>query len=262
MHTIASLHIYPIKSLGGISLSQSMVQTRGLQHDRRWMLVDEKGQFLTQREDSRLALFRCQMDADTLTVTHGTESLEIPLAEHSTETRRVKVWSSSLRAPLMDPRYSEWFSDLLGQPCSLVKMTQEAKRPKRLFTGPYLTELSFADAYPILILGTASHTALNERCPSPVPLDRFRANIIIHTTRPHEEDDWAELSIQSATLKVIKPCARCQVISIDQQTAEKGKEPTRTLAQYRQKENKILFGANAIVLQEGRVSIGDELTST
>jgi len=261
MHTIASLHIYPIKSLGGISLSQSLVQTRGLQHDRRWMLVDDKGQFLTQREDSRLALFKCQMDADTLRVTYGAESLDIPLEEHSSETRRVKVWSSSLRAPLMDPQYAEWFSDLLGQPCNLVKMTPEAKRPKRLFTDPYLTELSFADGYPILILGTASHTALNERCPSPIPLDRFRANVIIHTTLPHEEDSWAELSIQSAILKVIKPCARCQVISIDQKTAEKGMEPTRTLAQYRQKKNKILFGANAIVLKEGLVRIGDELIS-
>jgi len=257
---VSALYIYPIKSLGGIAVTEAKALTEGFEYDRRWMLVNEQGGFLTQREHAQMALFDCKLNAETLTVTYKGDQMHIPLKAQSAAEKRVKVWSSKLKAQEVSAELTEWFSDHLGMHASLVKMTSISKRPKRLFAPPYKTTLSFADGYPYLILGTASMETLNNRLEQPLPIDRFRANIIVETKVAHEEDKWKQdFDLGTAKMKVIKPCARCVVTTIDQQTGNKGKEPLKTLASYRQWRNKIWFGANAIILNEGIINVGDKI---
>ena len=258
--TITELLLYPIKSLGGISVPSAQVLTEGFQYDRRWMLVDAEGQFMTQREHAKMTLFSCELSEEVLIIKYQDEEKKIPLANHSENVSRVQVWSSKLKAHQVSSEISEWFSDHLGAQVDLVKLTDISKRPKRLFVPPYKTHLSFADGYPYLILGTASMETLNKKLELPLTMDRFRANIIVQTSEAHEEDEWKQDFVAgTASMKVIKPCARCVVTTIDQQTGIKGKEPLKTLTTYRKWRNKIWFGANAICLREGRLSVGDTI---
>jgi len=259
MVKVKALNIYPIKSLGGISVTEAIAMAEGFQYDRRWMLVDEKGQFLTQRSNSALAKFRCQLSDNELAVKFEDSDLLIPIDQDGVKKKKVQVWSSKLKANEVDPLFSEWFSEHLQQPCTLVKMTKVSKRSKRLSVAPFKTALSFADGYPYLILGTASMDKLNSLSPEIIPINRFRSNIELETTGAHEEDQYGEFMLGAAKMKVIKPCARCEVITINQKTGEKGKEPLKILAKYRRKMNKIYFGANVILQEEGLVRVGDEL---
>ncbi len=256
-YKITDLIIYPIKSLGGISLSESEVQTRGLKHDRRWMLVDKDGQFMTQRENEQLALFSCAFVDGQLTVTYKGDSCAFDVDAVVEDATLVQVWSSKVKAQEVDAEVSAWFSNHLGQHATLVKMTSISERPKPLLTAPFKTELSFADGYPVLVLGQESMSHLNAQLDNPLHINRFRANIIVDTNTAHEEDTWPDFDLGTARMKVIKPCARCNVITIDQTNATRDKEPLKTLATYRANDNKIFFGANAIVLKEGHVGVGD-----
>lgn len=260
VHSVSQLYIYPIKSLGGIAVQECKALIRGFEYDRRWMLVNNTGRFLSQRENAQLALFSCQMKDGRLVVSYKSEELSIDLEAHTDNEIEIEVWSDKFQAYEVDKETSEWFSEQLDQPVRLVKMTEASLRPKQLKVAPHKTELSFADGYPYLILGDASMQALNSHLDNPLPLDRFRANIIVTTTQAHEEDKWQQnFQLGQAKLKVIKPCARCVVTTIDQRSGEKGKEPLKSLATYRQWDNKIWFGANAICTQEGIVSVGDRV---
>lgn len=256
-YRITDLIIYPIKSLGGISVSECAVQTRGFEHDRRWMLIDEKGQFMTQRENAQLALFSCKMQESQIEVGYKNEKCHFDINQVQEDSTRVQVWSSKLKAQEVSPKISEWFSEHLGVPTTLVKMTTISKRPRRLFRSPFKTELSFADGYPYLVLGHESMNHLNAKLEVPVDINRFRANILVDTSSPHEEDKWPDFDLGTARMKIIKGCARCVVTTIDQEDGTKGKEPLKTLASYRMRRKKIYFGANAIVLKEGHVGVGD-----
>ena len=256
-HIVKELWIYPIKSLGGIKVDSAQAETEGLRYDRRWMLVDDSGKFITQREHHQMSTFNSVMDNNQLTVHHNGDSVAIPLTAISDNILNVKVWSSQLMAAEVDPHISEWFSDHLSMRATLVRMTDISNRPKLLKVPPYNTEVSLADGYPYLILGEESMRHLNGKLENPVSANRFRANIIVASDVPHIEDTWGSVDIGKATLKVIKPCARCVVITIDQQTGIAGKEPTRTLATYRKKKNSIMFGANAICTIEGKIKVGD-----
>jgi len=257
-HRVTGLYIYPIKSLGGIALDSSLCELEGLQYDRRWMLVDQAGQFLTQRENAQLALFSCHLESNVLKVNYENDSISIPFG-HSSEIKKVKVWSSRLKANEVSQEASQWFSKYLDKEVSLVRMTEISKRYKRLFTDPFKTFLSFADGYPYLILSEGSMNELNSKLTTNIPADRFRANIIVDSIEAHIEDSWQTFGLGTAELKVIKPCARCVVTTIDQKTGEKGKEPLKTLATYRKKRSKIYFGANAIMIKSGIIKIGDEI---
>jgi len=261
IHSISQLFIYPIKSLGGISVQETRAMDRGFEHDRRWMLIDDEGTFLTQRENAQLALFSCMIKGEQLIVSYGEEEKAIDLNVHLQDKIEVEIWSDQLIAYEVDKQISEWFSDHLGISVRLVKMTDASTRVKNLNVTPDKTEVSFADGYPYLILGDASMQKLNSRLDRSLPEDRFRANILVSTKDAHEEDAWLDpFAIGQAQMKVIKPCARCVVTTIDQQTGEKGKEPLKSLASYRQWDNKIWFGANAICMEEGMVRVGDTIT--
>lgn len=256
-YTISSLHIYPIKSLGGITLTQCAAFYEGFKNDRRWMLVDQDGQFLTQRNHAQMALFNCRIEEDMLYISYKDEEQAITFTQQTQDVKDITVWDSNLKAHTVNDQLSEWFSDHLGMSATLVKMTKISERIKAFTKPPFKTKVSFADGYPYLILSRASMDHLNSKLDTPLNINRFRANIIVDTTKPHEEDSWNNITIGNADLKVIKPCARCVVTTIDQETATKGKEPLKTLADYRKSLKKIYFGANTMVLKEGIIKVGD-----
>ncbi len=256
---ISDLFIYPIKSLGGISIKSANALTEGFEYDRRWMLVDEKGKFLSQRELPLMSLFKCSLNEDHIRVDFKQDNILIPSNTYSDVIKEVQVWKSNLKAQEVDPLISTWFSDLLDFKCKLVAMTEISRRNKEFIKPPFSTNVSFADGFPYLILGSESLNLLNSKLKIKLPTDKFRANILVETIEAHQEDKWEDVSAGEAILKIIKPCARCGITTINQDTAEKGIEPLRTLAEYRKMGNKVLFGANAIAIENGTINVGDKI---
>lgn len=260
---IKSLHIYPVKSLGGIDIESSEVERRGLKYDRRWMLVDENGQFISQRKYAKLSLLRAEIKADSLSITDTTGqqgTIDIPLATPKSKSITVTIWDDTCMAKPLNDSVNNWFSEFMNMPVSLVYMHEDSERKA---DPRYATSekdiVSFADGYPILILSQASLDLLNQKTEEHIPADRFRANIIIEGVNAHEEDELQTISNGEVQLVGVKPCARCVMTTIDQQTAEKGKEPLESLSTYRKEGKKILFGYNFIPTQLGAISVGDSL---
>ena len=265
MMTIQSLHLYPIKGMRGIEVPSAKLAEAGFEYDRRWMLVNEHNTFISQRTHPILTKFIPSIHENRLTVNYAHETLEIPFSEYADLHPEVSVFEHQMRATELSTRVNEWFSQQLQEAVRLVHQTTVTSRTKNFekYVAPGAprtqTPVSFADGYPYLLLGTASMDLLNQKLDQALTIDRFRANIIVQTEQPHEEDHWQEIKIGTEKMLVIKPCARCQVTTIDQQTGERGKEPLRTLATYRKKGNKINFGANAISLSDGTLRVGDVL---
>jgi len=256
---ISQLFIYPIKGLAGISVESAMVQEEGFQNDRRLMLVDAEGKFISQRTDARLAIFKTRINDDQLVVDYKEHTIEFSLNANEEQKISSTVWDDTVDTLEVSKKVSAWFSRLLERELRLVVREPNASRYKKLIKGPTQTKVSFADGYPYLIIGTASLEELNTKLERPVNIHRFRGNIIVDTTEAHEEDTWDKITVGDTQLEIIKPCARCQVINIDQGTADKSKEPLKTLATYRKQENKIYFGANSIALKNGVIRVGDEI---
>jgi len=261
MITVSQLHIYPIKSLGGISVTEAVVEARGLRYDRRFMLVTPDGQFITQRANPQMALIDVAIEGDQLRVWHRNEPnnvLELPLVlpdqPHNQETVLVNIWDSHDVAAISVGGYADqWFSSTLSQPCRLVFMPESTHRDVDPKYARQQDSVSFADGYPYLLIGESSLYELNRRLsashnhPSQsLSMIRFRPNIVVTGSDPYDEDAWAHFRINDIDFYGVKPCARCVLTTIDPATGQKGKEPLRTLATYRQWNNKILFGQNVL----------------
>lgn len=256
---LAQIHIYPVKSLGGYSVASADVEARGLRYDRRWMLVDENGRFLTQRELPRMATISSAVDADYLTLAAPEmEPLQVPLQSSGEAALTVQVWQSVCRAVPVGREADGWFQDFLGVKCRLVYMPEETRRA---FNPDYRAGegiVSFADGYPLLLLGEVSLSDLNARLERPVPMNRFRPSLVVSGSEAFAEDSWTNLRIGSAQFHGVKPCARCSMTTIDQATGEAGgSEPLKTLASYRLKDQKVLFGQLLIPEGRGTVRVGD-----
>jgi uncharacterized protein YcbX len=261
-YPLTELYVYPIKSLGGISLQEAMVTDRGLQYDRRWMLVDEQGRFLSQRERPTMALFQVFIQNDTLQVVHKhfpTQKILIPLESQIT-AKQVMVWNDICQALTVSADADEFFSTHLGQKAQLVYMPENSHRKVETRYASRGEITSFSDGYPFLLIGQSSLDDLNSRLESAVPMNRFRPNLVFSGGEPFEEDHWQQFQIQNITFTCAKPCARCVVTTIDQETAIQGKEPLRTLSSYRKQNNKILFGQNILHQGSGKIALGDIIT--
>ncbi|OQP63538.1 oxidoreductase [Niastella vici] len=263
MLTVSELYIYPIKSLGGISLNAATLTDRGFEYDRRWMLVDENDHFLSQREVNTMALLKVQIAATGLLVQNSSEpgaELLVPFDPATEESFTVTVWSNHCRAYRVSSAADAWFSKQLGISCKLVYMPESTHRfvDSRYAHQKEIT--SFSDGYPLLLISQASLDDLNSRLPSPVPMNRFRPNIVFTGGTAFQEDSMKEFEINGVTFFGVKPCARCVITTINQQTAEKAKEPLKTLSSYRMKNNKIYFGQNLLYRGNGIISIGDTIT--
>jgi len=264
-YIISSIYIYPIKSLGGISLTEAQVQDRGLAFDRRWMLVDENGGFLTQRKFAQMALLQIHLQPDGLLVTHKQNLLQpllIPFTEQNGKEVTVTIWDDTCVANEVNGSIAEWFTEALGMFARLVQMPQNTHRPVDQKYAFDAEVVSFADAYPFLIIGHESLNNLNNKLDKAVPMDRFRPNFVFSGGQPHAEDTWETFTIGQTHFRTAKPCARCVLTTINQQTGIKSAEPLKTLATYRTQNNKVLFGQNLVHTGNGVIKVGDKLTVT
>ena len=265
MLKLSEIYIYPVKSLGGIHLDFANITTRGLENDRRFMLVDENGRFMSQREHPQLAIFQTKIEDDFLKITHKKtgQILSINLLSNSQlASLSVTIWDDETTAIEVSTEASLWFTQIVGIPTRLIYMPEESHRKTDALyslTGEEIT--SFSDGYPILIIGQSSLNDLNNRLENPVNINRFRPNFVFTNGEPFEEDNWHEFTVGNIRFFGVKPCARCVMTTIDQETGEKkGKEPLLTLNKYRKAGNKILFGQNVLISQLGTVSVGDDVT--
>ena len=260
---LTGIHLYPIKSLGGISLEVAQVTPRGLKHDRRWMLVDSKGNFMTQRKFPQMALLRPEADENGWIVRHALNPSwhqEVPFSLETGPETAVPIWKDSVLAVEASSATHEWFSDMLYESCRLMYMPDRSHRqidPDYAAPGEVV---SFADGYPLLLIGEASLEDLNTRLETPVGMDRFRPNLVFSGGSAFEEDGYSRFSIGNSTFKAVKTCARCVLTTVDQQTGKKGKEPLQTLSAYRNVEGRVIFGMNVIPLNSETVRVGESIT--
>ncbi len=257
--TITGLFIYPIKSLAGISLHTAQVSDRGLEFDRRWMLIDENQVFLSQRTCPEMALLRPALEEGELVV-HGKMQEPITIQKLSAGERlSVQIWDDHCEAIQYPEEVNEWFSREMGQTVRLVYMPDDSRRKVDPRFALQEEVVSFADGYPFLVISEESLAELNSRLDQPVPMNRFRPNLVIRGGEAFEEDRLTRFSLGGITFMAVKPCARCQVITIDQASAAMSKEPLKTLATYRRVGNKVLFGMNLLHSGGGKIEIGTTL---
>jgi uncharacterized protein YcbX len=259
MAAITSLFVFPVKSLGGIAVSESLVAKRGLEHDRRWMIVDADGVFMTQRSDTRLALFRTAISPEGLHLTNPCGETMIANFKPLGKQRSVRVWKDTCDAVQVSAEIDAWLSNSLEQPCGLVYMPEGSHRATSATYTQAGDIVGFADAFQILVIGDSSLDELNSRLDLPLPINRFRPNITVMGWAPHQEDDWSELQIGDVVLRAAKKCGRCSVTATDQQTGVVGVEPLRTLAGYRLEGQAIQFGAYFVPACTGTIRVGDEI---
>lgn len=262
---LSGIYIYPIKSLGGISLTTSEIEKRGLKYDRRWMLIDENGIFITQRKYHNLALLQVNITDGQLIITHKKDpekTISFNIGEQHGEKIEVTVWDDQCIGIEVSPQLSAWFTDFLDMKVRLVEMPEEEERKVDPRYAIDKEIVSFADGYPCLLIGQSSLDGLNEKLDQKIAMDRFRPNLVFTGGGPHHEDSIATFEISGIHFTAVKPCARCILITIDQQTAAKSAEPLKTLAGYRTRNKKIMFGQNLIHSGFGTIRIGDELIVT
>ncbi len=238
---LTGLHIYPVKSCRGIALAAAELTGRGLAHDREWMVVDAESQFLTQRALPRMALIEITLTSDTLGLTAPGQSdaLELSLAGRD-DCAALDEGAAA----------AGWLSAFLGKAVRLVRFDPAHRRlSDPQWTHGVDAENHFSDGYPLLVIGEESLEDLNSRLDVPLPMDRFRPNIVIRGLGPHGEDVANVLSGEGVEIRLVKPCERCSITTTDQKTAAVGKEPLRTLANYRRDATLggVTFGMNGIV---------------
>ena len=259
---LAEIRVYPIKSCGGISVASAVLEPRGFAGDRRYMLVDERGRFLTQREHPRMATLRVrEADGGWVVEAPGQRTLSLPVRLPSGPQRAATVWRDTLELTEADHAVNRWFSGALDIPCRLVNMSKGHVRPLRPGRGRDGDQVSLADGAPVLLTATASLAQLNGRLTRPVGMLNFRPNLVAETDTPFEEDQWGRIRIGEAEFDVAWACTRCVLTTIDPETAVKDPdgEPIRTLKTFRRGPEGVMFGQNLIPRRIGVVSVGDPI---
>ncbi len=253
---VSALAIYPVKSLAGIPLQSASVQCFGLENDRRWMVVDAGGKFLTQRQHARMCLIQPELQGDELYLrTEGMEDLVVSRPA-SLNKRRVTVWSDQCNALDCGDEAATWLSRFLAIDCRLVYFPDdEVRTVDQRYARPG-DRTAFSDGFPLLLISQASLDDLNGRLDTPIAMARFRPNLVVQGCDAFAEDHWKEMRIGDLRFRIVKPCSRCTIPGIDPATAERGQEPLRTLASYRQRDGKIFFGQNVIADGQGEICVG------
>lgn len=254
---LVSVHVYPVKSCRGIDLDSAAVVERGFERDRRWMIVDAAGRFVTQRELPQLALIHTRLEPDAVVLeADGAEPVRLSERDVAGDAIEVEVWRH--RGPArIHPGASAWITARLGAPHSVVHMPDSHRRPVNEKYARAGEIVSFADAYPFLLTTESSLGDLNRRLSSAVTMRRFRPNLVVSGSAAWAEDGWTRLRIGEVPFRVAKPCERCSTTTVDPSTGERGKEPLRTLAQFRDFGNGPLFGVNLIHEALGTLRAGD-----
>jgi uncharacterized protein YcbX len=270
MH-LSALHIYPVKSCRGLSVTSAEVDDHGFVGDRSFMVVTEaEGLFLTQRSQPRMALIETTLDRDSLILSSPNRgSVTVPRSSPvATRSRRVTVWKSTVNADDCGDEPAEWLTNFLGLPLRLVRIGGTYQRPNLKPAARAGDVVSFADSCPFLMIGEASLADLNDRlvarAEEPLPMNRFRPNLVIAGSAPYAEDSWNHLKAGAVIFRNAGPCTRCPITTTNQETAERRKEPLRTLATYRRDPadpTDVNFGANLIhETKRGTMRVGDAVT--
>lgn len=244
-------------------LTQSTLEPMGLQYDRRWMVVDQHGKFISQRTHPHMALIQAEFRHEQLWLTHPSlDCIAVPKVDvPATERKTVTIWRDSVLAHPISLELDSWLTKALECRCSMVWIADDPIREcNQAYANPG-DHTGFADAYPLLLISQASLDDLNSRLSEPVEMRRFRPNIVVSGCDAFAEDNWQSIRIGSIKLRVVKPCDRCPIPTVNPDTGLKeGPEPIKTLMTYRQKNNKVYFGQNLVHEKTGVLSIGDVVT--
>ncbi len=266
MLTVSSIHIYPVKACGGIALAQAEVTRTGFRHDRQWMFVDDRGMFVAQRDSRGLGvgiksvcLVRTAIADGALTLTAPSmPALHVPLRASGVELP-VTIWDDTITGIDQGDEAEAWASELLSRErpgrYRLVRMPDAVHRAAKIGAA----EVGFGDAYPFLVISEASLADLNARLPEPLPMNRFRPNIVLAGGSAYREDQMDHFRIGAIDFHGATLCLRCPTTATNQATAERGKEPLRTLATYRKRPDGVVFGRNFNHSGTGHVKVGDEV---
>ena len=261
--TLSGLYVYPIKSCAGISLQCADLCATGLRYDRRWMLVDETGEFMSQRAHPRMALISVRFAPERMIISApDMDELEVPLYPKAGDSIDVRVWGDTNRGALVSEEADRWFGEYLEFPCRLVYKPDDDPRLVDSSFAESGDQVSFADGFAFLLISEASLEDLNSRLEDPLPMNRFRPNFVVRGCGPYAEDGWRLLRIGSVPFRVAEQCPRCAITTVDQRTGARGNEPLRTLATYRKSELGTVFGRNLIHDTLGTVHVGDPVETT
>lgn len=254
---LSGITIYPVKSCAGINLNSVALGRFGPVGDRRWLIVDERGRFVSQREQPRMALVSVEQVQGGIRLSMEGSSIETATPGAEAPELKVTIWEDSVDARLADSGAGQWLSAQLGLPCRLVYMPDSSRR---LVDGQFARggeTVSFADGFPLLLISQASLDDLNSRLSNPVPMNRFRPNLVVNGCEPFAEDSWRRIRIGDVELDVAKPCSRCVIPSIDQATAQRDGQINRVLAAFRRFNGQIMFGQNLLYQRAGTLTLGD-----
>jgi len=260
---ISGLYVYPIKSCAGISLDSAELNATGIRYDRRWMLVDETGEFMSQRAHPRMALISTHLSDEHLTVSApDMPYLQVPFGPTNEDLIDVSVWGDMNQGAPVGKEVDRWFREFLDFPCRLVRKPDDDPRPVDSVYAESGDQVSFADGFAFLLISEASLEDLNGRLEDPLPMNRFRPNFVVRGCNPYAEDEWGQVRIGGIPFRVAEACPRCAVTTVDQKTGTRGKEPLRTLATYRKSDGEVFFGRNLIHDALGTVRVGDTVETT
>lgn len=258
-YIVKELYIYPIKSLAGISLQTAKAEEMGFENDRRWMLIDDENQFITQRDHPNLSQFYPKIKEDKIEISFQDLIHEFSIGESLNKPVFSKVWDDESKVVEVNKATSKWFSEALGFTCKLVKILNKGDRKHNSSSLNQTLNVSLADGYPYLLIGSESLDFLNEKLDEKLTIKRFRPNIVITTKLPHEEDSFGVFQIGNVKFQNAKPCERCVMVNNDPTTGNVMKEPLKTLSTYRKVDNAVFFGTNLFCLNEGIIAVGDSL---
>ncbi len=253
---VSGLSVYPVKSCREVKQNSSRVEDFGLENDRRWMVVDEKGVMLTQRKIAKMCLIQPEIIENGLVLTTSAmDNLHVEIPYSNTKVN-VKVWADQCQAYDAGDKAASWLSHFLSVKCRLVYFPDDEFRQVDKDYANEGDKTAFSDGFPLLLISQGSLDDLNQRLLIPVTMSRFRPNIVVKGCQPFAEDSWEMLRIGDITFRIVKPCSRCVIPSINIETAEKEEEPIKTLVSYRKRDKKIFFGQNVIANGSGPIDIG------
>jgi uncharacterized protein YcbX len=258
-YAVKELYIYPIKSMAGIPVQSARAEEMGFENDRRWMLIDEENQFITQREHPVLSQFYPEIKEGKIEISHHNSTHEFLIDESLNEPIFSKVWDDETKVVEVNKATSKWFSEALGFTCKLVKIGNKGDRKHKSTKLNQTLNVSLADGYPYLLIGSESLDSLNGKLEEKITVKRFRPNIVISTEIAHEEDSFDIFQIGNVKFKNAKPCGRCVIVNNNPATGIMLKEPLKTLSTYRTSNNNFFFGTNIFCLNEGIIAVGDDL---
>ena len=263
---ISELAIYPVKSMRQIQLKKSSLQFGGLKHDRRWMVIDTDGVMITQRSKSRLCLIQPELlnpehDCSLKLTAENMPDINVSVPDGSVQCK-AKVWEDECNAYDAGDEIADWLGQFLELECRLVYFPDNEIRIVDQTYAQANDQTAFSDGFPILLTTQASLDDLNSRMAEDIPMARFRPNVVISGCEAFAEDDWKCLKIGDIALRIVKPCSRCTIPNVDINSAERCKEPIKTLVTYRKRDHEVFFGQNVIAVGEGVIQVGMKVEVT